>query len=112
LTSCSWASFFSSDLGLGVVGAHRLLLELSSKLVPATAAFEQTAQMFACRGISAIDGADLLPRLNRRFEIAQLRFAQPRHVEQLLFARLARSVGCSRGLHQHVAKLRVLPLLA
>jgi len=100
------------DFALRVRGAHRLLLDEGGELVPATAALEQAAQMLPRRGIAAIDGADLLPGLNGGFEIAQLRLAEPRHVEQLLLARLGGGVGCACRLHQHVAELGVLPLLA
>ena len=68
--------------------------------------------MLARRGIATVDGTDLLPSLNRRFEVAKLRLAKPRHVEQLLLARLGGRIVRARRLHQHVAQLGVLTLLS
>ncbi len=103
--------FLEADLHLDVGGRCRLLFEDTRELVPSPAALEQPAQVVARGRIAAVERADLLVGLDRRFEIAKLRLAEARDFEKLLLARLCRGVGRAHGMHQHVAKLGVLALL-
>ena len=111
--SWSVASFFSSAIFCSTSGvAHRLLLEQRREVVPARAALEQPAELLARLLVAAIDLADLLPGLDRRLDVAQLRLAQPGDVAQLLLARLDGDAGHARRREQHVAQIGVHALLA
>ena len=67
--------------------------------------------MFARRGVAAVHRGNLLPGQDRRFKIAQLRLTETGDLEQLLFPGLGRGAGRTRGLHQHVTELGILPFL-
>ena len=76
------------DLLLDVGGAHRLLLEEHGEVVPAGALLQQAAELLLGLLVAAVDLAELLPRLDRGLDVAELRLADPGHVAELGLAGL------------------------
>jgi tetratricopeptide (TPR) repeat protein len=62
--------------------------------------------------VAPIDLADLLPRLDGRLDVAELRLAEARHVAELRLARLDGHARHARGREQDVAEVGVHALLA
>ena len=104
--------FLERDLRLDVRLVHRLLLEHRREFVPALLLLQQTKQLVARLLVGAVDLANLFPRSDRCFEVAQFVLTKPRYVAELRFAGVDRLRAIARRSHEHVAKFVELASLA